>query len=406
MPVWQRWPNWMRHPRRSSASAAPSFGKVKSALEEVRHVVHGFLQKKREIEPDPVEDTPPPAPEPTTDVVLAEGAAAGSGTGAAVAPALSQGVTMMVQAAAEPADRRDAIAGIVAAAAFLRKREPTSPAPYLMLRGLRWGELRAALQAKDPTQLEAPPTDIRRQIKQLAIASKWKDLIEVAESVMALPCSRAWLDLQRFVVEACVALGADYQLIAIAIRSEMRALVRDIPELLDLTLMDDTPAANADTQTWLRQLAEEPQASTPKVLPAIPLLLDGDSSAGWQQKFVDSFQLAIQAVRSGQETKAFEILHTELQRQRSGRGRFERRLQLVQLCVSTGKEAIMQPILDDLMAAVETHKLEDWEDREKLAAALATILKASKKIQGDAKEKQKLFERICRLDPVQALAVG
>jgi hypothetical protein len=57
------------------------------------------------------------------------------------------------------------------------------------------------------------------------------------------------------------------------------------------------------------------------------------------------------------------------------------------------------------MAALDNHKLEEWEDREKLAAALLTILKASKKIQGDAKEKQKMFERICRLDPVQALQV-
>ena len=50
---------------------------------------------------------------------------------------------------------------------------------------------------------------------------------------MALPCGRAWLDLQRFVVEACVALGSDYNAIAIAIRSELRTLLRDLPELLE-----------------------------------------------------------------------------------------------------------------------------------------------------------------------------
>jgi type VI secretion system protein ImpA len=274
------------------------------------------------------------------------------------------------------------------------------------LRGLRWGELRAALATQDAMQLEAPPTDVRRQIKALALAGRWKDLIETAETLMGLPCSRAWLDLQRLVVDACVALGPAYQTIAIAIQSELRALVRECPQVLELTLMDDTPAANGDTQTWLKGLTAEPETATPKPLPAQPLTLDGDPSAGWQQKNVDAFQLAVQALRSGQEQKAFELLHAEIQRQRSGRGRFERRLQLVQLCMTTGKEAIMQPFLDDLLAAVENHKLEEWEDREKLAAALATILKASKKIQGDAKEKQKMFDRICRLDPVQALQVG
>lgn len=386
--------------------AAPAFGKLKAALEEVRHVVHGFLQKKREIEPDPVEEAPKPEPVASAAATQAESAGAGTAAAPALSPAAGSGSIMVLQAPPEPADRRDAIASVVAAAAFLRKREPTSPAPYLMLRGLRWGELRAALEAKDLSQLEAPPTELRRQIKQLSLAGKWADLIEVAEAAMSLPCSRAWLDLQRSVVDACIALGSDYHAIAMAIRSDLRALVRDVPEILELSLMDDTPAANADTQAWLRQLIEEPQSSTPKSLPAHAFALDENGSAGWRQKFVDSFQLATQAARSGQEQRAFEILQSEIQRQRSGRGRFERRLQFVQLCVSTGKEAVMQPILDDLLAAVENHKLEDWEDREKLAAALATIFRASKKIQADAKEKQKLFERICRLDAVQALSVG
>jgi type VI secretion system protein ImpA len=383
--------------------AAPAFGKLKSALEEVRHAVHGFLQKKREIEPDPVEEKPP---EPAAEApAAAEGGEPASGpVSLATQPAAM--TTVVLQAPEDPPDRREAIGNLVAFAAFLRKREPRSPAPYLMLRGLRWGELRAALQVNDLTKLEAPPTDVRRLIKKLALDTKWRDLIEAAENVMGLPCSRAWLDLQRLVVEACVALGADYQLIAMAIQSELRALVRDVPEILTLTLMDDTPAANLDTQAWLRQLAEEPQSATPKPLPLEPLMLNGEAPAGWQHQFVDAFQLAIQAVRSGQEQKAFEILQADLQRQRTGRGRFERRLQLVQLCVSTGKEAIMQPFLEDLMTAIENHKLDEWEDREKLAAALATILKASKKIQGDAKEKQKLFDRICRLDAVQALSVG
>ena len=75
-------------------------------------------------------------------------------------------------AAAEPADRSAAVAAVAAAAQFLRKREPHSPAPYLMLRGLRWGELRAS---SDPAVLEAPPAEIRRQIRALALKNKWAE---------------------------------------------------------------------------------------------------------------------------------------------------------------------------------------------------------------------------------------
>ena len=77
-------------------------------------------------------------------------------------------------------------------------------------------------------------------------------------------------------------------------------------------------------------------------------------------------------------------------------------MQLAQICISAGKEAIAQTLLDDIAAAIDNHKLEEWEEREIVVSALSMMMKSSKKF-ADAKEKQKLFERICRIDPVQAL---
>jgi type VI secretion system protein ImpA len=374
--------------------SAPTFSRLKAALEEVRRAVHGMLQKKREIEPDPVEEAPP-APEET-----AAETAAGEEAVAAAPAGLDLNVAM--RASAEPADRAAAIAAVASAAAFLRKREPTSPAPYLMLRGLRWGELRTS---SDPAVLEAPHTDIRRQIKSLALGSRWKELLDAAENVMALPCGRAWLDLQRFVVEACTALGQDYYAIAIAIRSELRALLRDLPKLLEATLSDDTPTANPETQEWLRELMAEPSDAPPRPGgPRLPVMENGQDP-GWQKKFIDPYALATEAMRQGKQQKAFEILSKEVERQRSGRGRFQRKLQLAQICIQAGKDAIAQPMLDEIAAAIDTYKLEDWEDREMVAGVLVFLLQSSKKIQADAKVKQAMFERVCRLDPVQAFSV-
>src|SRR5208337_141377 len=75
----------------------------------------------------------------------------------------------------EPAERRGAITAVANAAAALRKLDPFSPAPYLMMRGLRWGELRAALNKQDMTLLEGPPTELRQHIKRLAIEGKWSE---------------------------------------------------------------------------------------------------------------------------------------------------------------------------------------------------------------------------------------
>jgi type VI secretion system protein ImpA len=271
-----------------------------------------------------------------------------------------------------------------------------------MLRGLRWGELRAAIELADPTKLEAPPSDLRRHLKKLFLEKKYEELLEAAESAMALPCGRAWLDMQRFVVEACEAMGSGYEAIARAIRSELKALVTDIPQLLDATLMDETPAANAETRAWLVSLSQAPASATPADGAAHPASSNGLGSR-WPGQPTDAYVSALQALREGHERKAFEILQQDIARKRSGRERFRRRMQLVEICASTNKPNVAQPILDDVAAAIENHKLDEWEDPALIASALATLMKMSVKIQADKAAQQKLFERICRLDPAQAL---
>ena len=354
------------------ADDAPAFSKLKMGLTEVRQTIHTLLNKA-------------------------------SDDGDTVAPASTGGLGGV--AVSEPADRRQAVAGIAAGAAFLRKREPLSPAPYLILRGLRWGELRTASRLGDSTLLEAPPTELRQNVKRLALARKWSELLDACEEAMALPCSRAWLDLQRLSIAACSALGAEYQPIATAIQSELRALLNDLPELLEATLLDDTPAANPETKAWLQHLRAPPQAS----------LLPGDdfnslSTASlngtptWLAQAADAYVLAKEALAAGQEEKAFAFMRGEIGRQRSGRGRFRRTMQLIELAVAAGKDAIAQPLLDDVTAMIENHKLDSWEDPELVASDLLKLMRNSKKIQDSSRDKQEMFERICRLDPVQALS--
>ncbi len=372
---------------------APPFGKLKTALTEVRHTVHSLLSKKREKEPDPVEEVP---------VVEAVQAEVATEEAEAVPAPSSHAVPMLM---AQPGDLRQAVSSIAAGAAFLRKREPLSPAPYLILRGLRWGELRTVSRLSDSTLLEAPPTELRQKVKRLALANRWSDLLDACEDAMALPCSRAWLDLQRFSVAACSALGAEYQPIATAIQSELRALLNDLPELLEATLLDDTPAANPETKAWLRHLQDPPSsAAIDETDTPAPASRNGTPS--WLTQSADAYVMAKEALAAGHEDKAFTIMRSEIVRQRSGRGRFRRTMQLIELVVSSGKDAIAQPLLDDVTAMIENHKLDAWEEPEQVARDLLTLLRNSKKIQGSSSDKQKMFERICRLDPVQALSVG
>jgi type VI secretion system protein ImpA len=372
---------------------APAFTKLKNGLTDVRQTVHTLLNKKREKEPDPVEVMP----------VAAAAQAKAGGEGNSVSPPLAG--TLAGLAVAEPADRLQAVSSIATAAAFLRKQEPFSPAPYLILRGLRWGELRTASRLGDSTLLEAPPTELRQRVKRLALGKNWSELLDACEEAMALPCSRAWLDLQRLSVAACSALGTEYQPIAAAIQSELRALLNDLPELLDATLLDDTPAANPETKAWLQHLKGAVQASgSPGDGSNTVSTVDLNGTPTWLTQAADSYVLAKQALAAGREEKAFAFMRSEIARQSSGRGRFRRTMQLIELAVAAGKDAIAQPLLDDVTAMIETHKLDSWEDPEQVASDLLKLMRNSKKIQDSIDDKQAMFERICRLDPVQALS--
>jgi len=383
--------------------AGPSFGPLRQTLEEVKQAARIFLQKKREKEPDePVAgEEPEPEAEPAAWATEEEAPVAQS-AGAAPARARKPGGAL----SAEPADRDDAIARVVSAAKFLRGENPYDPAPYLLLRGLRWGELRAGGADIDQALLAAPPSNLRQDLKRLAMEGNWTEVLEAAEKGMGMECGRGWLDLQRYVGRACYELGGDYEPIRGAVVSGVRGLLADYPRLPELTMMDDTPTANAETLAWLKENvvpapAEEQYTPTPYQ----PDTDAGSASGAGAEAVPDTFELAMQAARSGRPREGIEMLMREMAQERNGRARFHRKVQLTQLCMSTGHEAVAAPILQELAGEIERRKLEDWESPELLAQPLALLYRCLTKADGSAEERQKLYSWICRLDPLQAMNV-
>ncbi len=370
--------------------ATPGFRSLRTALEEVRSAVNGLLQKKRELEPDE-------EPEAGIDAAGAEPgeAEAADANGAAAVPSRGRKTV-----SAEPADRDDAFSRVAVVAKYLRREDPYSPAPYLMLRGLRWGELRAGGDSPSLDLLAPPATQVRQDLKRLSVESNWVELIELAENTMAMPCGRAWLDLQRYAVKALDEYG--YPAIASAIRSELRSLVADLPQLPQWTLADDTPTANSETQAWLKEVTTRQAVNGFQAMPSMGEA-PSDSAPG-EPVTRDAFVVAMESARSGDVQQAVEILSHEIAHERSGRARFQRKIQLAQICMSTGHEAIAYPILNDVSDEIEHRRLEEWEASEVVAHPLALLFRCMNQLDGDAESKRKLYARICRLDPVQALA--
>jgi len=388
---------------------APSFGSLRTALDEPRRAVQALLAQKLELDPDPVEE------------ISAEGDGAGSDAGEADGP-LSP----------EPTSARDAAQRIGVVARWLRQHNRTNPAPYLLLRGFRWGELLAQAPELDPRLLEAPPTVLRTKLRTLYLDAKWPELLEQGESLMATTAGRGWLDLQRYVLTAAINLGSEYHAVTVALRQELRALLRALPNLPRMTLMDETPTANDETRAWIAEevMPEDDSASGAATAAADGNLLPSDGSelvaaalvedlATAQQGGLarartvhpatrsgpDVFGSAMSEVRAGRPHRAIELLTAELNRDPSPRGRFLRQTQIAYVMVEAGLFDVAEPILQQLIEQIDEQKLERWESGPLVAQPMALMHRVLEKTQSNSSEQERLYLRVCRLDPIQALAL-
>ena len=351
----------------------PSFRSLRGSIDDLKRIVRPILDKKLEEDPDPVE----------VEVVDDD-------TG--LAPTDEDGGVPI-----EPVSKKDAGVRIAAAARFLREDDPFDPAPYLMVRGLRWGELRKGGGGVEPRLLAAPPTATRTRLKSLLLDGKWPELLANAEEVMATPFGRGWLDLQRYVFTALEGLGPQYEAVEKSVKGALRSLLIDLPELPDLTLMDDTPTANRETQRWLAEegllgpLTEEEQAA----------MEAGGSSGPTAGR--DVVERAKDRVRAGQPQKAIEMLMQAADQSGSLRGRTLHRAEAAGVMVQAGLAPVAEPILREIMARIEEFRLEEWEGAETVAEPMAMLYRCIDQMGGDEHEKQELYLRVCRLDPMQAM---
>jgi type VI secretion system protein ImpA len=408
---------------------APAYTKLRAALADMQRFAAAALARKLEAEPD----APTPADDVPVDAVAVGAYApppgwsgdAGTPGAAAAAP------TAAGPAAAPSADRADPASRAAAAAHALRQEDPAAPSAYLLLRALRWGELRATPGRLDARLLEAPPTAARARLKALLLDGRWAELLEQCEQVMAAPYGRGWLDLQRYVLTACAGLGPAYDAVAAGVRAELASLLDALPHLPEVTLMDDTPTANAETRAWLAGIRAAGRGGVAGAGPEADVALSdgsealdaalqaegaGDALAARARGGAvrapaafggppDAFQLARAELARGRANRAVEILVAELERERSARGRFVRQTQIAHVMVEAGLEAVAKPILDTLLEVIEEKSLADWEAGPLVAQPLALMCRVMDRLELDEDERREHYLKVCRLDPLQAIAL-
>lgn len=244
----------------SLGDEAPSFTDSKKALEDVGHQLEIFLRRKGGA-------VPVAAAEEEDEEPVAEPAATSAGrsafsddvsfafdsspTPAAVAEADPLGLDDDAPApvAAEPQSEDDVVQQLSNICKYLRSADPQDVSPYLVLRAYRWGKLRTNTPPLSAEALIPPPTELRVKLKTLYKNGEWTSLLDATEEALGQPCAGAWIDLHRYAVVALEQNGLTPM--ATAIKTELRGLLHDLPDLKSATLMDDTSALSAETAAWI-----------------------------------------------------------------------------------------------------------------------------------------------------------
>lgn len=378
----------------------PSFSRLRTAIEEVRQVVGALLNEKRKTEPDEGAES---AEDESAEEFVAE-------QGDAVVAAQStprKGKSL----AAEPADWDDAVSRVNACAEFMRTQNAYSPVPYLLQMAVRWGELREQGSSPSYDFLVAPKTAVRQTLKRLAAESNWEELLTTALAAAGAPCGRAWLDVQRYLWTA--SYNGGYQTLADTVVASVRALLHDVPELRNWTLDDDTPTANPETQAWLDEMVvprtaemvhveSAPEADPVETDSAFSMDMPTPEDQG-EGRTPDAYELAEQFMRQGQVESAIQLLARDAAQQPSGRMRFQRRMQVAQLCMAAGLGDVAHPMLEQLAREMEQRNLEEWEAGEILAQPLALLLKCLEKTSNSTVDRAAIFARLCHIDPAAAI---
>lgn len=356
---------------------APSYRVLRMAIESVSKLVKELLGQKP---PDPDEVSTPES-EATTE----------SGDGPELAAATGG------RAGATVADVNDAENRVVSAAHYLRKLNPRSPTPYLLLRTFRWGELRDGEGTLDEKLLIAPRPEMRSQLRSLYLEGRWENLLEATEQIVGSRVGRGWIDLQYYAVHACEALGDPYNDVRSAIVGALRTLLADVPSLPRVTLMDAMPTATPETSAWIANhvLAGAEAAPQPATRDMQPEHRPGR----------DVYAAAQLEATSGKPERAIELLMRELARETTERARFLRRIQIASIMVEKGLFGVATPLLNQLIAQIDKFSLADWEDGNVVAQPLILMIRCLDARNDETSAREEYYLRVCTLSPVDALAL-
>lgn len=130
-----------------------------------------------------------------------------------------------------------------------------------------------------------------------------------------------------------------------------------------------------------------------KIESAISTGIDG---AGWER--------AEALVQTGHVDEGLSQMAALAAAETSGRARFLRKLTLVDVCLSAGRDRLARTLLEELNRQIDEFKLEQWESTGLVGAVWSRLYKLYRRSENSSDHDAAglLYGRLCRLDPWQA----
>lgn len=191
-------------------------------------------------------------------------------------------------------------------------------------------------------------------------------------------------------------------------RTSLSEIDQALSDILDRKRREEPDVSVAKDPPVLQGSIEQPQNVRDGAPLVFRLPLSISNMQGFQQTTGDSWHEAEALIRSGNIDKGLAAMTRLAASETSGRNRFQRKLLLAEVCAASRRERLARSILEELAEQIDKFQLEMWESSELVSAVWTLLHKLYR--QGtdasDADRATRLYERLCRLDPWQALGCG
>ena len=163
------------------------------------------------------------------------------------------------------------------------------------------------------------------------------------------------LDLQRFIAEALIRLGSQYQNAHDCVCNETAFFLYRFRGLEDYAFADGMPFADQETKTWIQSIAFDSGAAS--VMVAAEKTVAGHDDDIITTEIAEARAM----IRKGKLLQALPGLQAKLNSAPSSREKVLRRQAITDMLLSVNQLRLAFPHLEEIIREIDTYRLEEYE---------------------------------------------